>query len=125
MTITGLYAGILALLFLVLSAHVVMGRFQFKTPFGDGGNGALNRRIRIHGNFAEYVPLALILMGILDYQQTSVTLLHVLGITLVIARILHAIALTADIFPLRVAGVVGTFAVIGIEAVLTISHYLL
>lgn len=125
MTITGLYAGILALIFMVLSVRVVMGRYKYKTSLGDGGHDELGLRVRVHGNFIEYVPLALILMAILDYQQVSVTLLHVLGIALIVGRVLHAIALTNNIFPLRAIGMVLTFTVIGISAVLTIMNYVL
>src|SRR5204862_7541988 len=61
---------------------------------GDGGDPALQRRIRAHGNFIEYVPLILIMMGMLELSRYSVYLLHALGITLVVARLLHGYALS-------------------------------
>ena len=125
MVITGFYAGILALIFLVLSMRVVMLRISSQTQYGDGGNEILLRRVRIHGNFAEYIPLALILMAILDYQNLSVTLLHFFGITLVVGRLLHAFALTNGVTALRAIGVVATIAVIAIEAILAIMHFVL
>ncbi len=42
------------------------------------------------GNWAEYVPLVLILMGLLEAQRTSLYLLHALGIALIVGRVLHA-----------------------------------
>jgi len=124
MTITGLYAGILALIYLVLTVRVIALRYKSQTAFGNGDE-ILMHRVRVHGNFIEYVPLALILMGILDWQQTSVMLLHILGITLIVGRILHALALTCNILPFRMLGMVATMGVIFVEAVLTIAHYVL
>lgn len=45
--ITGLYAGVLALLILVLAIRVVLNRRASSVDLGDGGNAALLRRIRI------------------------------------------------------------------------------
>jgi uncharacterized protein len=93
MTITALYAGLLAILFLVLSIRVIQKRTN--VSLGDGGDAELLRRIRGHGNFAEYVPLMLLMMALLEYGgATPVWLLHALGITLVVARVLHGIALS-------------------------------
>lgn len=93
MTITPLYAGILAILFLVLSYRVVQQRGH-GVSLGDGGDQALLRRIRGHGNFAEYVPIILIMLGMLELSGARPWLLHVLGVTLVVARFLHAYALS-------------------------------
>lgn len=125
MVITGLYAGILALIYLVLTVTIVTTRYKTSIQFGDSGSDILMRRVRAHGNFIEYVPLALILMGILDTQLLSPTLLHVFGIALVVGRVLHAIALMRGILALRVIGMVLTIGVIFAEAVLAIIHYIL
>lgn len=93
MIATPLYAGLLALLYLLLSYRIIVLRGQ-GVSFGDGGNPVLLRRIRAHGNFSEYVPLILILIGILELSHLPNILLHVLGITLVIARLLHGYALS-------------------------------
>jgi uncharacterized membrane protein YecN with MAPEG domain len=93
MIVTPLYAGILALLFFVLSMRVVKLRGH-GASLGDGGNPALLRRIRAHGNFAEYVPFILLMMGMLELSHVSVYLLHALGATLVVARLLHGYALS-------------------------------
>jgi uncharacterized protein len=93
MTITPLYAGILAILFFVLSMRVVALRGH-GASLGDGGNTALLRRIRGHGNFAEYVPFILVMMAMLELSHYSVYLLHAFGVILVVARLLHAYALS-------------------------------
>jgi len=60
--ITALYAGVLGILLVVISARVSVLRGKFKVMFGDGGQDALMRAIRAQGNFTEYVPLALLLI---------------------------------------------------------------
>jgi len=93
MTITPLYAGILALVFFALSVRVVAMRGT-GISLGDGGNPAMLRRIRGHANFAEYVPLILMMMAFLELSRFSAYLLHGLGIALVIGRVLHGYALS-------------------------------
>jgi uncharacterized membrane protein YecN with MAPEG domain len=93
MIVTSLYAGILAILFVVLSYRVVQRRGH-GVSLGDGGDEVLLRRIRGHGNFAEYVPLILVMMGMLELGGQKPMLLHGLGITLVVARLLHGVSLS-------------------------------
>src|SRR5271169_6741832 len=118
---TPLYAGLLALWFLVLSWRVVQRR-RSGIYLGDGGDQALLRVIRGHANFAEYVPLALLLMGMLEVSHFSIYVLHALGIVLLVARLLHGYALSfTDQFPFgRFWGATLTFVVLGIEAVLCV-----
>jgi uncharacterized membrane protein YecN with MAPEG domain len=91
--ITPIYAGLLALWFFVLSYRVIRLRHQ-GTSLGDGGNPELLRRVRAHGNFSEYVPFILLMIGMLELGHFPAILLHVLGITLVVARLLHGYALS-------------------------------
>ena len=93
MIVTPLYAGILAILFFALSMRVVVLRGHGKS-LGDGGDPALLRRIRGHGNFAEYVPFILLMMGFLELSKFSVYLLHGIGMALVVARLMHGYALS-------------------------------
>lgn len=93
MIITPLYAGLLAILFLILSIRVVKRRGQ-GISLGDGGDAILQRRIRSHGNFAEYVPFILLLMAFLELNELHPYALHALGVSLLAARLLHGIALS-------------------------------
>jgi uncharacterized membrane protein YecN with MAPEG domain len=88
--ITTIYAGLLATFYVALAFYVIHGRYKYQVGIGDGGNPAMARRVRIHGNFVEYVPLGLLLLFLVDYAQTSPMVVHVLGIMLLIGRILHA-----------------------------------
>lgn len=121
MIIVPLYAGILALGFFVLSVKVI-GFRRKGVSLGDGGDPLLLRAIRGHANFAEYVPLALVLMGFLEANHASALLLHGLGIALVIARLLHGYALSfTEQFAFgRVVGTVLTFSVLLVSGTLCI-----
>jgi hypothetical protein len=116
-----LYAGLLALWFLVLTRRVIQRRGK-GSFLGDGGDQALLRVIRGHANFAEYVPLALLMMGFLEVSRFSIYVLHALGIVLVVARLLHGYALSfTEHFPFgRFWGAALTFIVLATEAVLCI-----
>jgi hypothetical protein len=110
--ITALYAGILMIFALALSFRA--GGFRGKTGIsvmhGEPVNMDLAERVRVHQNFLEYVPLAIILMGIIELNSGNATFLHVFGVVLIIARIAHAIGLKHDNMghPGRAIGAGGT-----------------
>ena len=60
---------------------------------------ALQRKVRAHGNFAEYVPHGLLLIIALELMQAQVWLVWLLGSTLTIARIAHAYGLITKYGP--------------------------
>jgi len=116
MFVTPLYAGLLTLWFVLLSVRVV-GLRQRGIIFGDVG---VIRIVRAQANFAEYVPLALLMMGYLEVGRHSIYLLHALGVALVVARLMHGLALSFGWHTRfgRVAGAAITFFVLLIEAAL-------
>ena len=67
-TISPIYAGLIALLFLVLSYRVTLGRRTHKVSVGDGGHKALVKRIRVQANCAEYAPIGIILLAMAELQ---------------------------------------------------------
>jgi uncharacterized membrane protein YecN with MAPEG domain len=110
--VTTLYAGLNALVALVLALLVVRGRQRTKTPLGSGGDAGLEQAIRAHGNFIEYVPLILLLMLVLELDGVQAARLHALGIALTLGRVLHAWGLHAQRGPSfgRAAGSLLTWA---------------
>jgi uncharacterized membrane protein YecN with MAPEG domain len=94
MRITGLYAALLALLILGLAIRVMWMRNHHRVALGDGGNVPLTCAIRTHANAIEYVPIGLILLLILELNQTQPMLLHGFGLTLLVGRVLHALGLS-------------------------------
>jgi len=57
------YAAVVGLIFIGLSILTIAERRKASVYLGAGDNDRLLRRIRAHANFAEYVPLALILIA--------------------------------------------------------------
>ena len=92
MIVTPLYAGVLAIFFFLLSLRVISVRNR--VSLGDGGDTVVLRRMRGHANFAEYVPLILLMMAFLEYQHLAIWQLHAVGTLLVLARLLHGISLS-------------------------------
>jgi len=91
--VTPLYAGLLAIWYFVLSMKVVNYRGH-GIGLGDGGDPKMLRLIRGHANFSEYVPLILLMLGVLELGHFSIYVLHAIGLTLLAARVLHGIALS-------------------------------
>jgi hypothetical protein len=90
LNITILYAGLLGLIGLALAINASRTRAATHVELGDGGNPTMLQAMRMHGSFCEYVPLCLILIGLIEMAHGPRWLVHALGIVLVVARILHA-----------------------------------
>lgn len=118
MSITPLYASLLSLLFVVLSVRVIRVRRSRRIAIGDAGDSAMLRAIRVHSNFAEYVPLGLILIYLVETQLGWPLLVHALGAGLLVARLSHAYGISREPedFRFRVFGMATTFAVLLVSA---------
>ena len=125
MSITPVYAGLLSLLYLILSFRVIAARRAQSLGLGDGGNNDMLRRIRAHGNFAEYVPLVLVLMAFAELQNQSIWIIHTMGVFLVIGRPLHAIGVSRGMGNLRIAGMILTFSALIVGALASLGFNLL
>lgn len=104
----------LAVVYIWLGARVIRLRRAHRVGVGDGGVPALERAIRVHGNFAEWVPIALVALATADLRGSSDSLIALLGAVLVLARVSHAEGLTrtAGGSTFRTAGVAGTLFVL-------------
>jgi uncharacterized membrane protein YecN with MAPEG domain len=122
--IVPVYAAVLTFIFIFLSVRVIRSRVLTRIGLGTGGNRGLERRMRIHANFAEYVPLALLLLVFMEMRGRPAWLLHLLCAALVLARVGHAIALwdEKEIAPLRIASVSTTFVVMLVAAISLIGR---
>jgi uncharacterized membrane protein YecN with MAPEG domain len=88
-TVTALYASILAIIVTALGINVTVWRARLQVSLGDGGKPQMLRMIRMHGNAAEYVPLALALMLVYEINGGFLWLLHGVGIALIVGRLLQ------------------------------------
>jgi len=123
--ITALYAGLLGFISLALAGLVVRARGSENVIFGDGANIVVLQRIRVHGNFVEYVPLALLLMLVLELNGASRLVMNGLGAALVIGRVLHAFGLSSSTGTTvgRFVGTVVTWLVIATASGLAVYAY--
>jgi hypothetical protein len=114
MNVTPVYATLLGLLFIALSVRTIRLRRKHQVAVGDGNNSELRRAMRVHANFAEYVPLALLLILFVELDGTPKWWVHALAIALVCGRLAHAwgVSQTKENFRYRVSGMVLTFGVI-------------
>ncbi len=112
--ITPLYAAVLGLVFIALSIRTIHLRRRHRVAIGDGNNTELQRAARVHANFAEYVPLALLLIYFAETGGAPALLVHALCIALVCGRLSHAwgVSQPRENFRFRVTGMVMTFSVI-------------
>ncbi len=92
--IVATYAGLLALLYVVLSFSVIIVRYRTRILLGDGGDFELKRRIRAHANFIEYTPLFLILAMLAEIQDISRFWEHLLCAAFLFGRIAHALSVS-------------------------------
>ncbi len=124
--ITALYAGLLGLVYLVISGWVIRVRMQQKVMAGDKGDPVMANAMRLHANFAEYVPLVLILILLAEMQGAPALALHLLGGGLLLGRIMHAFGMASQphIAPLRGGGALLTFLVLFFAGAANIAHAL-
>jgi uncharacterized protein len=124
--ITSLYAGLLALLYLGISGWVVRVRMQQKVMSGDKGDPVMANAMRLHANFAEYVPMTLILILLAELQGAPALALHALGAGLLLARIMHAAGMAREPHSsaLRGGGATLTFLVLLFGGAANIGHAL-
>jgi uncharacterized membrane protein YecN with MAPEG domain len=116
--VTSFFAGLFALYFVRLAFAVIRLRQTNKVALGAGGVAELEGAIRAHGNFAEYVPLGVILLALFESQSVHPAFVAVLGGLLGLGRVLHAEALSKANLKLRVRGMMLTFGTLVTLAVL-------
>ena len=114
MFVTPIYAAILGFVFVAISVRTILVRRKLQVAIGDGDQPLLARATRVHANFAEYVPLSLILIYFLETYSVSKLWIHLLCITLVIGRVTHAFGISQakENYRYRVTGMALTFTAI-------------
>ncbi len=119
--ITSALAGAAAIFLVLLSLPVATRRRATKQSFGDGGDAAFNRQIRAQANFIEYVPLAIIGIGLLEGNGGSQVLICGLATALAAGRVLHALGLWTNILVGRALGAITTFGVLLVSGGLLVA----
>ena len=112
LAVTPVYAAVLAVFYIAMSFYVIVTRARTDVLLGDGGNIDLLVAIRRHGNMAEYMPFAILMMALGELMGLGAIWLHVSGLALIGGRLIHpfGVAKANSILAARVAGVLATFA---------------
>jgi uncharacterized membrane protein YecN with MAPEG domain len=115
---TALYAALLGLLFTMLTLQVFRARMRSKVMIGTGQDRLLERAVRAHGNFAEFVPLVLVLVALSEAMGLAAWAVHGLGAALLVARVCHAAGISRepDVAALRGIGAGLTLTVLAVAA---------
>jgi uncharacterized membrane protein YecN with MAPEG domain len=113
-TILPIYAAIFAIFFVVLSIRTIRQRRSLKIGLGDAGNKDMQRAMRVHANFAEYVPLCLLMIYLVEQSGVYAWFVHALCSGLLVGRLSHAYGVSQqrENFKFRVTGMSLTFAVL-------------
>jgi uncharacterized protein len=128
LALTGFYAAILTLGYIYLALRIIRLRTQHHVSLGSGGHDDLDRAIRAHGNFSEYVPLTLILFLALEIYNTPAWLFHALALVFLAGRAAHAYAFQGPPerhLPLRILGMRLTLGAMGAAAIIMIVQTLM
>jgi uncharacterized membrane protein YecN with MAPEG domain len=119
MIIVPTYAAIFAFLFVFLSFRVIKARRQEKIAIGAGGSAVVERAMRVHANFAEYVPFALLLLSFIEQKGAHYLYVNFLCLLLLVGRSVHIFGVSNENenFRYRVLGMSMTFATIIFAAI--------
>lgn len=107
--ITSILTAIAILGLIVLSFPVTLRRRKLSVSMGDGGDDILGKRMRTQGNYIEYVPIALIALGLAEAGGSSAQTLWIMGGVMIAGRVLHAYGMLAGKLPPRAVGMVATW----------------
>lgn len=122
---TALYAALLVVVYIVLSVRIIRLRRRLRVAIGNGDQPLLTRATRAHGNFAEYVPLSLLMIHFLEIQTGNGWWIHALGMALLVGRISHAygVSQVEENLRFRVTGMSLTFSTLSLAALgVLLSH---
>lgn len=126
LAVTPIYAAILTCLYIWLSARVILYRRGNRLSLGDEGDRRLLALMRTHANCAEYAPLGLLLLLMVELMGAPNMALHLIGLLLLAGRLLHAYGFSAEpqIMRFRVLGMVLTFTALALSALGLLAHVL-
>ncbi len=120
--ISAIYASISAFLICWLSLNVIKKRRKNRISIGDGENEELKTAMAAQSNAIEYIPIALLLLFALEYNEANIWIIHLLGIALITGRVIHAHNLLSDNLKGRVLGMqITIYTIIGL-ALLNIGY---
>ncbi|MBN8532355.1 MAG: MAPEG family protein [Alphaproteobacteria bacterium] len=128
--VTTFFASVFALIFVLLSIHVIRCRTEKKQPLGHGDDPELMRRLRAHANFAEYIPFAIFLLFLAEWHAMNPWIIGLLYVALLLGRCSHLYSYLVHearsgkrIF--RIIGMALTFTVLATAAIINLLQFLM
>jgi len=117
--ITALFVGLLTFWYLRLSVRVIRQRRASGISVGTGEerDSDLFRAVRSHANFAEYIPLALLMVAVLEWHGLRDVYLYIFGASLVAGRYFADKGLMQRQMRSRIAGTIFTFLPLGVGVI--------
>ena len=116
--ITAVYAALYALIIVWLSLRVIKHRYTYRVSVGDGGVEDLKIAMGAQSNAVEYLPIALLLMFVLEVNGAGAWLINVFGVTLLIGRVFHIKGMIAKRLKFRVVGMhITIYALVALSVV--------
>lgn len=114
LNVSGIWFALFTILYVLLTLHVVRMRWVTKTGLGTGEDRRMLKAVRIHGNFAEYIPLIFIGLVLLELRGVSTTWLHIFYGAAFSGRLLITMGITktGNFSPYRFVGNNLTFIVL-------------
>ena len=125
MHVLPVYAALFAFLYVGLSVRTLRLRRTLRTAIGNSGSETMLRAVRVHSNFAEYVPFSLFLILLVEMQAAPPVLVHTLCLCLFAGRVAHAFGVSQlkENYRYRAFGMVLTFTTLVASAVYLIFAY--
>jgi uncharacterized membrane protein YecN with MAPEG domain len=122
LAITPIYGVLLTVLLLILSARVIMERRGNQFAYGNNDSNRIEAKIRAQANWAEYVPIALLLLMMAEIQGVGAFWLHLTGIILLVGRVAHGYGMSFNPkdFRFRFYGMILTITAIPLAMILNV-----
>lgn len=120
--VAAVYIAANILIMVYLAFRVVTRRFKGQVSMGDGGSESLAKAIRVHGNASEYIPGTLVGLLAMALLSAPIWIIHALGITFTIGRLLHAVGMARGPIAFRQIGMVLTWTAMVILSLALLYH---
>ena len=102
--VTTFYAAISAILIMWLALQVVKARRKNRIKYADGDVEELQIVRTAHSNAIDNIPIAIILLFLLEYNGCPIWLVHIFGLSLLTGRFTHSYGILKERMGGRVQG---------------------
>ncbi len=105
--ISSIYTAVLGLLYIFLCYRIIRLRLSQRVGLGFP-TSELKIAGRVQGNAAEYLPITLILLIAAELNGANQASLHLTGLALILARVMHAYGFTSSKGGIHAGRTIGT-----------------